>query len=371
MGYSDRFGRMSLKPSASPLQENLKTSDFEFDLPETLIAQAPLEDREAARMMVVNRNEGTLSHHTVRDLPLFLRPHDCMILNDTRVIPARIHGCKEKTGGKIELLLLEETSPGEWDVLCGASRRPKPGTHLVMAGGRIRAEVLEWRVGCGLRVRFQSDGPLIEVLEQVGLPPLPPYIRRPQAPPADVLERDRKYYQTVYARTPGAIAAPTAGLHLTTSLLEQVARQGVTQASVTLHVGLGTFKPVKAEAVNDHVMEAERYDVPACTVAAIVRAKTNGGRIIAVGSTSARTLETVCGPDGIPVAGSGRTRIFIYPPYRFKGVDAMLTNFHLPRSTLIMMVSALAGSDLIRRAYAEAVREKYRFYSYGDCMLII
>lgn len=360
-----------LEPAEHPSDDALRTSDFEFDLPEALIAQEPLEDRESARMMVVDRKEGTLAHHAVRDLPRFLKRHDCMILNDTRVIPARIHGYKEKTGGRIELLLLEEISPGEWDVLCGGSRRPKPGTHLVMAGGRIRAEVLEWRPVSGLRVRFRSESPLLDVLEHVGLPPLPPYIKRPQVPPADMLERDRTFYQTVYARVPGAIAAPTAGLHLTTALLEQAARLGVTHAAVTLHVGLGTFKPVKVEEVSDHIMEAERYDVPASTVAAIVRAKASGGRIIAVGSTSARTLETASGPDGIPVAGAGRTRIFIYPPYHFKGVDVMLTNFHLPRSTLIMMVSALAGSDLIRRAYAEAVREKYRFYSYGDCMLII
>ncbi len=349
----------------------LKTADFEFELPEDLIAQAPLEDREAARMMVVNRASGTLSHHTVRDLPRFLKPHDCLILNDTRVIPARIHGHKEKTGGRVELLLLEETGPGEWDVLCGSSRRPKPGAHLVMAGGRIGAEVLEWREGCGIRVRFQSELPLLEVLEQVGLPPLPPYIRRPQVPLAETLERDRQYYQTVYARVPGAIAAPTAGLHLTAALLEELGRQGVENAAVTLHVGIGTFRPVKTESVKDHIMEAERYEVPATTVASIVRAKSEGGRIIAVGSTSARTLETSADSNGIPAAVSGRTRIFIYPPYAFKGVDGMLTNFHLPRSTLIMMVSALAGRELIRQAYAEAIRERYRFYSYGDCMLIL
>ena len=353
------------------MEQPLKTSDFDFELPPELIAQEPLEDREAARMMVVDRASGKLSHHTVRDLPGFLKPRDCLVVNDTRVIPARIHGIKEKTGGKVELLLLEETAPDEWDALCGSARRPKPGTHLIMAGGAIVAEVFDWREGGGVRVRLTSQRPVLELLEQVGLPPLPPYIHRPEAPAADTLARDRLYYQTVYARVPGAVAAPTAGLHLTGSLLGRLGMLGIEHTTVTLHVGMGTFKPVKTEQVVDHVMEAERYDIPAGAVDAITRAKTGGGRVVAVGSTVVRTLETAAGPDGLPKASSGRTRIFIYPPYRFKTVDVMLTNFHLPKSTLIMMVSALAGGDLIRRAYTEAVRERYRFYSYGDCMLIL
>ncbi len=348
-----------------------KTADFDFELPPDLIAQEPLEDREAARMMLVDRASGALSHHFVRDLPTFLRPHDCLVLNDTRVIPARIYGHKEKTGGRVEFLLLEETVKGEWDVLCGSARRPKPGTRLIMSGGRILADVVAWREGGGIKVRLHSDRPLLEVLEEVGLPPLPPYIKRPECPAKDILARDRLYYQTVYARVPGAVAAPTAGLHLTESMLGTLERQGVSRAVVTLHVGMGTFKPVKVDTVEDHVMEAERFDMTADTVATLAEARRNKGRIVAVGSTVVRTLETAAGPERLPLPRAGRTSIFIYPPYVFKVVDAMLTNFHLPRSTLIMMVSALAGGELIRRAYAEAIRERYRFYSYGDCMLIV
>ncbi len=353
------------------MDDALKTSDFDFELPPELIAQDPLEDREAARMMVVDRSTGTLSHHTVRDLPKFLRHDDCLVMNDTRVIPARIHGHKEKTGGHVELLLLEETADGQWEALCGSARRPKPGIWLVMAGGLIQAEVTAWREGGGVIVRLHCDKPLLEVLEEVGLPPLPPYIKRPQAPAQDVTQRDRLYYQTVYARVPGAVAAPTAGLHLTESLLAKLGSQGVSRATVTLHVGMGTFKPVKVDTVEDHTMEAERYEVPRMTVAAIEQCKRTGGRVVAVGSTTVRTLETAAAETGFLQPGSGRTRIFIYPPHVFKSVDVMLTNFHLPRSTLIMMVSALAGSDLIRKAYSEAIRERYRFYSYGDCMLIV
>jgi len=291
-------------------------------------------------------------------------------LNDTRVIPARLHGHKERTGGHVELLLLEETAEGEWDALCGSARRPKPGARLTMAGGRLTAEILGWREGGGVKIRLQGEKPVMEILEEVGLPPLPPYIKRPQAPAQATLDRDRLYYQTVYARVPGAIAAPTAGLHLTESMLADLGRRGVAHAAVTLHVGMGTFKPVKVDTVTEHVMEAERFDVSSETAATLARARAAGGRIIAVGSTSVRTLETAAAATGRVEAGSGRTRIFIYPPYRFKAVDALLTNFHLPRSTLIMMVSALAGTDLIRHAYAEAIRERYRFYSYGDCMLI-
>jgi len=349
----------------------LKTSDFEFELPPELIAQEPLEDREAARMMVVDRASGNLSHHTVKDLPSFLRPHDCLVLNDTRVIPARIYGHKEKTGGRVEFLLLEETAPGEWDVLCGSARRPKPGARLIMAGGQILSEVVSWRDGGGIKVRLYSERPLMEVLDEIGLPPLPPYIKRPQCPPLETLARDRLYYQTVYARVPGAVAAPTAGLHLTQTMLDTLGRNEVAHTAVTLHVGMGTFKPVKVDAVSEHIMEAERFDLSADSVATMARAKQKKGRIVAVGSTVVRTLETVAGPEGLPFPGAGRTSIFIYPPYVFKVVDAMLTNFHLPRSTLMMMVCALAGSDLIRRAYAEAIRERYRFYSYGDCMLIV
>lgn len=374
IGHSDTVAAMELDSktvSGTSGSKPIKTSEFDFELPSELIAQEPLEDREAARMMVVDRATGNLSHHTVRDLPEFLRAGDCLVMNDTRVIPARIHGNKEKTGGHVELLLLEELPDGQWEALCGSARRPKPGVWLAMAGGAIQAEVTAWREGGGVIVRMHSDRPLMDVLEEVGLPPLPPYIKRPQTPPQEVTERDRLYYQTVYARVPGAVAAPTAGLHLTESLLATLGSRGISRATVTLHVGMGTFKPVKVDTVADHIMEAERYEVPEATVAAIGQCRQRGGRVVAVGSTTVRTLETAAVTTGVLQGGSGRTRIFIYPPYSFKVVDAMLTNFHLPRSTLLMMVSALAGSDLIRNAYTVAIQERYRFYSYGDCMLII
>lgn len=349
----------------------LKTSDFDFDLPQELIAQEPLEDRTAARMMVVNRESGEIQHMTVGDLPLLLRHGDVLVLNDTRVIPARVFGHKEGSGGKVELLLLEETGKNIWESLCGSSRRPKPGAKLVLAGGSIVATVLEWGRSGKMTLSVQSDRPLLDILDSDGVPPLPPYIKRkgPRDPAA--LQHDREFYQTVYARVPGAVAAPTAGLHFNELLLASLRTRGIDQVSVTLHVGMGTFKPVSAESVVDHVMESERYDVSQETANRINEARRQGGRILAVGSTVLRTLETVADEKGRVIAGSGRTQLFIYPPYHVRSVDIMLTNFHLPRSTLLMMISSLAGSELVKRAYQEAVRERYRFYSYGDCMLIL
>jgi len=353
------------------MANGLKTSEFDFDLPPELIAQEPRLDREAARMMVVNRATGTLAHHTVRDLPSFLAAGDLLVLNDTRVIPARIYGHKEGTGGRVELLLLEDLKNGQWHALCGSSRRPKPGTRLTMAEGRIIAEVMGWIEGGGITVCLHCDRPVLEVLEEVGIPPLPPYIKRPKVPELETLARDRLYYQTVYARAPGAVAAPTAGLHITEALLKRLSHLGVDHTAVTLHVGMGTFKPVKTDLIADHQMEAERYEVTPATAQAISQTRLRKGRVVAVGSTVVRTLETAADGDGRIVPGSGRTRIFITPPYTFKVVEAMLTNFHLPKSTLIMMVSALAGRELIRHAYAEAIKEQYSFYSYGDSMLIV
>ncbi len=348
----------------------LKTSEFDFELPPELIAQEPLEDRAAARMMVVNRREETIAHAYVRDLPDFIQSGDLLVVNDTRVIPARIHGNKEGTGGRVELLLLEELANGEWEALCGSSRRPRVGVELVMAGGRILARVTGWQAGGRVTVAMRSEQPLIEVLEEVGIPPLPPYIKRSRERSPAAIQHDRDYYQTVYARVPGAVAAPTAGLHLTPGLLDQLAARGVERATVTLHVGMGTFKPVTVEDVTEHHMEPERFTVPSSTAEAINRTRAAGGRIVAVGSTTVRTLEHSADEAGRVTSDQGRTGIFIYPPYRFRVVDLLLTNFHLPSSTLIMMVSALAGQSLIRRAYDEAIRERYRFYSYGDCMLI-
>lgn len=349
----------------------LKTSEFDFELPSELIAQEPRLDRESARMMVVDRATGSLSHYTVRDLPSFLRADDLLVLNDTRVIPARIFGHKEATGGRVELLLLEDLQNGQWTALCGSSRRPSPGSRLAMAGGKIIAEVTGWNEGGGITVILHCNGPVLEVLDEVGVPPLPPYIKRSKDIECETLARDRLYYQTVYARAPGAVAAPTAGLHITESLLQRLNSAGVTKATVTLHVGMGTFKPVKADLISEHKMEAERYEVPPETVQAITRTKHRKGRVVAVGSTVVRTLESVATGSGTLTPGGGRTSIFITPPFSFNIVDMMLTNFHLPKSTLIMMVSALAGQDLIRHAYAEAIKERYCFYSYGDSMLIV
>ena len=348
----------------------MKTADFDYDLPADRIAQEPCADRTAARMMVVDRASGALTHRHVRDLPCCLREGDLLVVNDTRVIPARLLGVKATTGGRVELLLLEERAPGRWEALCGASRRPRPGTRLVMAGGRMVATVAEWSADGRITVDLAADGPIVEVLEQVGLTPLPPYIRRSPAE-AGPQGHDRVDYQTVYARVPGAVAAPTAGLHLTEALLQELERQGVGRAAVTLHVGMGTFKPVDADEVEAHRMEYERFEVPESTAAAIRATRARGGRVVAVGSTVVRTLESVAARAGGVVAATGRTDLFIRPPYRFLAVDAMLTNFHLPRSTLIMMVSALAGTELVRTAYRTAVEERYRFYSYGDCMLIV
>jgi len=350
---------------------DLKTSDFDFDLPPDLIAQEPLEDRAAARMMVVSRATGDFRHVTVKDLPLFLRAGDLMVTNDTRVIPARVFGHKEGSGGKVELLFLEETAPNEWEALCGSSRRPKPGARIILAAGRAVATVLGWGNTGKLTLSIQSDVPMLELLDAAGIPPLPPYIKRKGLRPPEAIQHDRDFYQTVYARVSGAVAAPTAGLHFDEPLLSALKEKGVGHVSVTLHVGMGTFKPVSADSISDHIMEPERYEVAATTAARINETRLHGGRILAVGSTVVRTLESVVDAVGAVVPGAGRTRIFIHPPHRIRSVDMMLTNFHLPRSTLFMMISALAGTDLVKRAYRDAIRRCYRFYSYGDCMLIL
>lgn len=347
----------------------MKTSDFDYRLPPELIAQHPLADRTAARMMVLDRARQTLTHSHVRDLPGLLRPGDLLVVNDTRVIPARLLGVKAGTGGKVELLLLEDLGAGRWEALCGASRRPRPGARLIMAGGRITATVASWEPDGRVTVDLASDRPLLEVLNDAGLTPLPPYIRRDYS--GGDRPEDRRDYQTVYAREPGAVAAPTAGLHLTDALLAELAARGIHRVTVTLHVGLGTFRPVDAEDVDDHRMESERYVVPEATADAIAATRASGGRVVAVGSTVVRTLESVAARHGAVRAASGRTDLFIRGDYPFKAVDAMLTNFHLPRSTLLMMVSSLAGREFVRRAYEEAVARQYRFYSFGDCMLIL
>lgn len=349
----------------------MNTTDFEYNLPPGLIAQEPPARRTDARMMVLHRAEGRWEHRRVSELPDFLRADDLLVMNDTKVIPARLFGIKETSGGRVELLLVEEIAPNDWISLCRTATRPKPMMVFRLASGKIRGQVLTLEPGGRIRIRLQAPRPVREILEEEGLPPLPPYIKRPDAVTPDT-PRDRERYQTVYARVPGAIAAPTAGLHFTPELLAEIDRRGVTRAMVTLHVGPGTFKPVKTDTIEAHTMESERYDLSAETAEAVSQAKAARGRVIAVGSTSVRTLETVAAEhDGSIVAASGRSSIFIHPPYTFRVVDAMLTNFHLPKSTLIMMVSALAGREFILAAYADAIREQYRFYSYGDCMLIV
>ena len=346
----------------------MKTADFDFELPPELIAQHPAQRRELSRMLVVRRREGTLEHRHFFDLSQYLNKGDLLVVNNTRVIPARIFGRKPATGGKVEILLLEEIRPGTWDILLHASRRPKVGSLITLGEGQAVAILLSDGAKGRATIKIESERPWLEVLEEIGIPPLPPYIKRSEVGDQ---KSDRERYQTVYAKHPGAVAAPTAGLHFTDDIFQTLEKQGVTKTEVTLHVGLGTFRPVDAENVEDHRMEPERYTVPEETAKRIEETKSAGGRIVAVGSTSVRTLESVAAENGRVIPCSGRSSLFIYPPYPFTVVDAMLTNFHLPKSTLIMMICALAGRKLILRAYEEAVKEKYRFYSYGDCMLIL
>lgn len=349
----------------------MKTADFDYSLPPELIAQTATPERTQSRMMVLNRSTGAIRHQRVADLPGILRAGDLLVLNDTKVLPARLFGQKAGTGGRVEILLVEEVAPDEWDALWRASRPPRPGSILELAGGRIQAAVLATPRHDTLRLRMHYQGAFLDLLEVHGRTPLPPYIKRPAASTApEQSAEDRRRYQTVFARQPGAVAAPTAGLHFTDELLAELAARGIRNAKITLHVGPGTFRPVTCVNIEDHRMDAERFVVPAEAAAAINATRRNGGRVVAVGSTVVRTLETAAA-GGAVAAGAGRSALFITPPYRFQAVDAMLTNFHLPASTLMMMVSALAGLERIKQAYALAVREHYRFYSYGDCMLII
>ncbi len=337
---------------------------FDFELPERLIAQHPLKDRTASRLLVLDKRTGEMAHRRFTDLVEYLRPGDVLVLNDSRVLPARLIGEKAGTGAKIEVLLLKSLGGDRWETLVKPGKRVKPGTEVVFGGGLLRCVCEEVTETGGRIVRFQYEGIFYEILDQLGTMPLPPYIH-------EQLE-DQERYQTVYARERGSAAAPTAGLHFTEEYLRRVAEKGVEIAYVTLHVGLGTFRPVTADVVEEHVMHAEYYDIPPETVETVNRAKAEGRRVIAVGTTSCRTLETVGGlHDGRLAAGSGWTDIFIYPGYQFRIIDGLLTNFHLPKSTLVMLVSALAGRENVLRAYRTAVAEEYRFFSFGDAMLIL
>ena len=347
----------------------MRTRAFDYELPRELIAQAPAGQREAARLLVVDRKRAVFSHHGMSDLPGLLCRGDLLVVNDTRVIPARLHGRKARGGGRVELLLLEERGPGLWEALLRASRRPQPGEAVQLAGGAW-ARVIEEGERGRCRVRIDGDLPIPELLERYGETPLPPYIDRRTASAAARAE-DRNRYQTVYARVPGAVAAPTAGLHFTPALLQALETRGIPHARITLHVGIGTFRPVEVERVEDHRMDAERFEIPPETAHAIASTRVRQGRVVAVGTTTVRTLETAAVEGRAVAAARGRTSLFIYPPYPFAVTDALLTNFHLPRSTLLMMVCAFGGAELILRAYHEAVAAGYRFYSYGDAMLIV
>ena len=351
------------------------TADFDYMLPEELIAQVPPEVRGSSRMMVLDRAKPGVAHRHIADIVEYLRPGDLLVLNNTRVFPARVLGAWEDTGGAAELLLLnclvqEGCAAGvyasEWRCMCGSGRRARAGHTILCAEGALRAEVLDKDEEGNSRVRFVAREPLMALLERFGLTPVPPYIHRDKDHP-ELARLDRERYQTIYAKEVGAVAAPTAGLHFTDAIFAALEDKGVRRAFVTLHVGPGTFKPVKAERVEDHRMDAEIYVVPEETARLIAETRAAGGRIVAVGSTSVRTLETVAAQhNGQVVATHGASTAFISPPYTFRAVDAMLTNFHLPQSTLIMMVSALAGRERILEAYQEAVRQRYRFFSYGD-----
>lgn len=340
----------------------MKVSDFDYELPQELIAQVPIKDRSASRLMVLNRENKTIEDKIFKDIIDYLKPGDCLVRNNTKVIPARLYGIKEETGVHIEFLLLKRIEGDVWEVMVHPGRRLKIGTKVIFGDGLLKAEILEMMEGGNRKVKFEYEGIFNEILDQIGLMPLPPYIK-------EKLD-DKSRYQTVYAKYEGSAAAPTAGLHFTEELLEKIKEKGVEIANVTLHVGIGTFRPVKVENIEEHDMHSEHYYIKPEDAEKVNNTKKNGGRIIAVGTTSCRVLESVADENGLVKETEGDTSIFIYPGYKFKCIDCLITNFHLPESTLIMLVSALAGKDYIMKAYKHAVEEKYRFFSFGDAMFI-
>lgn len=347
------------EPSPAPM----KTADFYFDLPKELIAQDPLEDRASSRLLVLDKKSGAVCHRHFRDILEYLRPGDCLVLNNTRVIPARLYGVREGTGAMIEILLLKRRENDVWETLVKPGKKARPGTRILFGDGLLTGDVLEIADEGNRLIRFSYEGIFEEILDRLGQMPLPPYITHEL--------KDKNRYQTVYAKYDGSAAAPTAGLHFTPELLDQVRSSGVRITEVTLHVGLGTFRPVKVEDVTKHHMHSEFYQIDEEAARIINETRASGGRVICVGTTSCRTVESAAAEDGTLRACSGWTEIFIYPGYRFRVLDGLITNFHLPESTLLMLVSALAGREHILNAYAEAVRERYRFFSFGDAMLII
>ncbi len=339
----------------------MKKSDFNFDLPEELIAQTPLERRDSSRLLHLGRKSGEIDHEHFYDITKHLRAGDCLVLNDSRVMPARLYGSKA-TGGSVEVVLLRDLGGGKWECLTRPGKKTRPGAEIFFGDGELKATVTDVIEDGNRILQFEYEGIFLEILDRLGKMPLPPYIK------AELADRER--YQTVYSREIGSAAAPTAGLHFTEELLDNIRAMGVKVNFVTLHVGLGTFRPVKEDDILDHEMHSEFCMIPQETADAINETKAAGGRVIAVGTTSCRTLESFMGDDGIMEAKSGWTKIFIYPGYKFKCIDALITNFHLPESTLIMLVSALAGRENILNAYNTAVKEKYRFFSFGDAMMI-
>ncbi|WPC41290.1 tRNA preQ1(34) S-adenosylmethionine ribosyltransferase-isomerase QueA [Clostridium sp. JS66] len=340
----------------------MKVTDFDFYLPEELIAQCPLEKRDEARLMLLDKNTGEIEHKIFKDIIDYLESGDCLVLNDTRVLPARLIGSKENTGGKIEFLLLKRIDKDKWETLVKPGKRAQVGTRFVFGDGELKAEVVSVEEDGNRIVKFEYEGIFEEVLDKLGQMPLPPYIK-------EKLE-DKEMYQTVYSKEQGSAAAPTAGLHFTEELLKKIEEKGVNIAFLTLHVGLGTFRPVKVENIQDHNMHSEYYTMSKETADIINKTKKSGKKVIAVGTTSCRTLETIGNDKGEVREQSGWTDIFIYPGYKYKVVDKLITNFHLPESTLIMLVSALAGREKIMNAYNTAVKERYRFFSFGDAMFI-
>ena len=341
----------------------MKTSDFFYELPENLIAQTPIEPRNASRLMILHKKTGELEHRIFKDLGEYLRPGDCLVLNDTRVIAARIYGVKEGPGAVVEFLLVSQKENDVWECLCKPGKRAKIGTKFSFGEGKLIGEIIDINEDDGNRfVKFSCDGSIYAVLDEIGAMPLPPYIKEKL--------KDKERYQTVYSKELGSAAAPTAGLHFTPEMLDEIRKSGVKTAYVTLHVGLGTFRPVKVDDVTKHKMHTEHYIMPQKTADMINETKKNGGRVICVGTTSCRTVESVATKNGCVCADEDDTSIFIYPGYEFKCMDALITNFHLPESTLIMLVSAFAGFDNIMNAYNTAVAEKYRFFSFGDAMFI-
>ena len=340
----------------------MKVSDFNYDLPKELIAQVPIKNRDESRLMILDRNLKTIEHKVFKDIIDYLEPGDCLVRNNTKVIPARLYGVKELTGANVEFLLLKRISGDIWEVMVRPGKKLMPGAKVTFGDGLLNAEIIEKLDGGNRKVKFEYNGIFNEILNEIGLMPLPPYIHE------KLKEKDR--YQTIYAKYEGSAAAPTAGLHFTEDLFEKLKQKGVEVANVTLHVGIGTFRPVKVENIEEHNMHSEHFYIKHEDAEKINKAKKEGNRVIAVGTTSCRVLESIADENGMVKETEGDTSIFIYPGYKFKCLDALITNFHLPESTLIMLVSALAGKDFIMEAYNEAVKEKYRFFSFGDAMFI-